>query len=167
MISNRNPLTAMDEKETRGGTQHYTYDGQAQPEGSRTHWIRSTINSAVHISVRHRRRRWIHTEKYTLVGYLAPNAVNTTRKHGLGRPVNICGVIDLFVDIGVRGKAIRFDVVERLATDVIVRCDSCYEHVEYIRPRKQEVEHADGTTVPIIRKLAKRPSDTVPLPQEK
>ena len=82
------------------------------------------------------------------------------------RQVNICGIIELFVDIGGRGKYIHFNVVERLATEVIIGCDYCDDHVEYIRPRKQEVELADGTIVPIIRQPDRRAPDAVPLPPE-
>lgn len=66
------------------------------------------------------------------------------------RTVNNCAVIGLIVDIGFGVKHIRFNVVESLVTEVIIGCDFCDKHVEAISSRKQEVDLADGATVPVI-----------------
>lgn len=38
------------------------------------------------------------------------------------RLVNNCSVIDLFFEIGGSGKVIRFQIVERLVTELIIGC---------------------------------------------
>lgn len=45
-------------------------------------------------------------------------------------------IIDLVVDIFRSVVTIRFNVVERLGTKVIIRFDYCDEYVETIPPRK-------------------------------
>ena len=61
----------------------------------------------------------------------------------------------------------RFTVVDRLATDVILGCEYCDDHVEAIRPRKREVVLDDGTVIPIVRRPSTRAKDAVPLPAGK
>lgn len=56
-------------------------------------------------------------------------------------------------------EIIRFNVAKRLATAIIIGWDFCNEHIEAIRPRKCEIELADGTVVPIIRQPDKSPPD--------
>ena len=82
------------------------------------------------------------------------------------RKVEIDGVIDLSVNIGGRVETVRFNVVPRLAVDVIIGCDFCDKHIEAIRPRKRLVEIDDGTTVPIVRRPSKRATGSIPLPDE-
>ena len=82
------------------------------------------------------------------------------------RKVEIDGVIDLSVNIGGRVETVRFNVVPRLAVDVIIGCDFCDKHIEAIRPRKRLVELDDGTTVPIVRLPSKRATGSIPLPDE-
>lgn len=45
------------------------------------------------------------------------------------------GTIDLVVNIGGIVETVRFNVVERQATEVILVCDYCDKYVEIIRPR--------------------------------
>ena len=81
------------------------------------------------------------------------------------RSVNICGTIDLVVELGSRLEVVQFNVVEKLAVDIILGCDFCDKHVEAIRPRRSNVELDDGTTIPIIRRPSTGHKDAVPLPE--
>lgn len=82
------------------------------------------------------------------------------------RRVEIEGTIDLSVELGGRIESVRFNVVPRLAVEVILGCDFCDKHVEAIRPRKRLVELDDGTTIPIVRRPDRRPQGSIPLPEE-
>ena len=82
------------------------------------------------------------------------------------RNVEVEGTLDLSVNIGGRVEVVKFNVVPRLAVDVIIGCDFCDKHVEAIRPRRRLVELDDGTTVPIVRRPDKRPPGAIPLPEE-
>jgi len=82
------------------------------------------------------------------------------------RQVEVDGVIELSVIIGGRVESVQFNVVPRLAVDVIIGCDFCDKHIEAIRPRKCIVELDDGTAVPIVRRPDKRPAGAIPLPDE-
>ena len=50
------------------------------------------------------------------------------------RQVEVDGFIELSVNIGGRIESVRFNVVPRLAVDVIIGCDFCDKHIEAIRP---------------------------------
>lgn len=63
-------------------------------------------------------------------------------------------------------STVRFNVVERLTTQVIIAWDYCYKHVESIRTRQRLFELANGTVVPIIRKPSPRHKDAIYLPGE-
>lgn len=76
------------------------------------------------------------------------------------------GTIDLVVDIGRSVETVRFHVVERLATQVILGCSYCDKPIESIRPRQQMVELANGTIVPIVRKPSPRDKVSNPLEEE-
>ena len=52
------------------------------------------------------------------------------------RRVAISGTLNLAVQVGTRTEVVKFNVVERLGTEVILGCDFCDKHVEAIRPRK-------------------------------
>ena len=68
--------------------------------------------------------------------------------------------------MGSRFEVVKFNVVERLGTDVILGCDFCDKHIEAIRPRKRLIELDDGTTVPILKRPESRAKHSVPLPAE-
>ena len=82
------------------------------------------------------------------------------------RRVQISGTVNLTVRIGNRTENVRFNVVERLGTDVIIGCDYLDKHVEAIRPRKRAIEMDDGTTVPIIRGATSHKSILKAIPEE-
>lgn len=67
---------------------------------------------------------------------------------------------------GWRVETVRFNVVEHLATQVILGCDYFDKHIESIHPRQRIVELADGTIVLIIRKPSPRAWDAIPLSEE-
>ena len=85
-------------------------------------------------------------------------------KDANNRRVVIAGTINLTVQVGKRREVVKFNVVERLGTDVILGCDYCDKHVESIRPRKRLVELDDGSTVPILKRPEGRATNAVPLP---
>ena len=87
-------------------------------------------------------------------------------KDANNRRITIEGTINLAVQVGTRFEIVKFNVVERLGTDVILGCDYCDKHVEAIRPRRRIVELDDGTTVPILKKPEGRAKHAVPLPAE-
>ena len=62
------------------------------------------------------------------------------------RNVAFRGTINLTVELGTRVEAVPFLVVDRLSTQVILGCDFCDKHVEYIRPRQRVIVMDDGTT---------------------
>ena len=70
------------------------------------------------------------------------------------------------MNIGGRVESVRFNVVPLLAVDVIIGCDFFDTHIEPIRPRKCIVELNDGTAVPIVGRTDKRPTGSIPLPEE-
>lgn len=75
--------------------------------------------------------------------------------------------MDLIVNIGGSVETVRFNVVELLATQVILGCDYCDKNAdENIRRRQRIIELADATTVPIIRKQEPRAKDAILLPEE-
>ena len=85
-----------------------------------------------------------------LLDKIQPLAIRTDIRDANNRRVQIIGTINLVLRIGDRSETVRFNVVERLGTDVIVGCDYLDKNVEAIRPRKRVVELDDGTTVPIL-----------------
>ena len=68
--------------------------------------------------------------------------------------------------MGSRFEVVKFNVVERLGTHVILGCDFCDKHIEAICPRKRLIELDDGTTVPILKRPEGRTKQSVPLPAE-
>lgn len=67
------------------------------------------------------------------------------------RKVNTSDTINLSVEVGNRVRIANFNVVERLATNILLGCDFCNRHIEAIKPTQRIVELDDGTTVLIIR----------------
>ena len=68
--------------------------------------------------------------------------------------------------LGHRVESISFYLVERLTTQVILRCDFCDKHVEAIKAQQQLVEIDNGTNVLILR-TSVRKANAVSLPPEK
>ena len=87
-------------------------------------------------------------------------------KDANNRRVVITGTINLAVQVGTRQDVVKFNVVERLGTDIILGCDFCDKHVEAIRPRKRLVELDDGSSVPILKRPEGRAKNAIPLPAE-
>ena len=102
----------------------------------------------------------------SVVAQIQPVGLASNVRDASNRRVNIIGTVNLTCQVGMRTDIVRFNVVEKLGTDVIIGCDYCDKHIEAIRPRKRVVEMDDGTTVPIIRKPSGRSIDSVPLPEE-
>lgn len=97
------------------------------------------------------------------------NTVNSTVnpiRHTNKRLVNICGAIVLNFYIEGRVKVVRLHVAENLVTKVNIELYYRNKYFGSMRPRKQNEELADGTTVPIIWQTDKRTSDAVPLREE-
>ena len=90
-----------------------------------------------------------------------PNVADANRN-----PIRILGIIRLLVRLGSHLSKVPFLVAEKLAAPVILGADFCDRYVEAIRPRKRVVELDDGSTVPIVRRPAKRPSNGPPLPSQ-
>lgn len=72
------------------------------------------------------------------------------------RKVHTSGTINLAVEIGNKAEMVTFNVVERLATNILLSCDYCDRHVEAIKPGQRLVGLEDGTTVPIVRNPGER-----------
>lgn len=81
-----------------------------------------------------------------------------------GRRVNIGGIVDLVVEVGMRTEVFQFKVNERLGTDVILGCAFCHTHVEAIRSRQREVELDDRTIIPILKIASARVHQETPSP---
>ena len=91
--------------------------------------------------------------------------LDTNVKDANNRRVSIAGTVNLTVQVGTRSEIVKFNVVERLGTDVILGCDYCDKNVKAIRPRNLLVELDDGTSVPILKQPESRAKDLVPLPE--
>ena len=83
------------------------------------------------------------------------------------RRVKLDGVINLQVRLGNRIETVHFNIVEKLGTGVILGFDYLDKHVEAIRPRRRVVELADGTTIPIMKRILGRGKQPDLLPEEK
>ena len=97
---------------------------------------------------------------------IQPLQVEYNVKDANNRRVAIDGTISLAVQVGSRFEIVKFKVVERLGTDVILGCDFCDKYLEATHPRKRPIELHDGTTVPILKRLEGRAKHSVPLPAE-
>lgn len=82
------------------------------------------------------------------------------------RSVHICGTIDLAVNIGGSVENVRFNVVECIATHIILGCGYCANQIKSIRPRKRLVLVVDRTVVPIIKKTAPRAKEAIKIAEE-
>ena len=60
---------------------------------------------------------------------IQPLEVEYNVKDANNRRVAIDGTINLAVQVGSRFEVIKFNVVERLGTDVILGCDFCDKHI--------------------------------------
>lgn len=79
---------------------------------------------------------------------LQPSGSSVTIRDSNTRSVNVDGTIDLVVNIGRSVKTVSSNVVERIATQIILGCHYYDKHIESIRHRQKIAELADGTIVP-------------------
>lgn len=86
-------------------------------------------------------------------------------RNEIGKPVYVCGNINLTVKMGCRTQKTTSFVVDNLATALTLSCDYCDNHIKAIWPRLNVFEMGDGCTVPIIRQPSKENSE-VPFPEE-
>lgn len=97
------------------------------------------------------------------------NKINTSRnlnfRDARKRKVHTSGTIDLAVEVGDRVEVVNFNVVERIAINVLLDCDYCDQQFEEIKPRQRVVQFDDSTTVLIIRNPGARNRNGVPLPE--
>ena len=70
--------------------------------------------------------------------------------------VRIEGSIYLFVKVGSCTESVRFNVVDKLGTEIILGCEYLDKYVEAIRPRRGIIEMVDGTEANIIRRTLGR-----------
>lgn len=82
-----------------------------------------------------------------------------------GKPLSMLGAATLPVRLGNRLVKVEFIVCNKLAAPAILGCDFCDRFVEAILPRRKLVELDDGTTVPITRRVLKRPQTAPELPR--
>lgn len=64
--------------------------------------------------------------------------------------------MNLWVGIGDRKEQMRFNIVNRLGTEVIIGCDDMDKTIEEIRPRRGVVEMAVVDIVHIVRQTLGR-----------
>ena len=83
-----------------------------------------------------------------------------------GRPLRTSRQIPRVVRLGDRTMSYTFIFCERLAAPVISGCEFNDKFVEAIDPRRKLVELDNGTKIPIVRKLAVRAANNLPLPSE-
>ena len=100
----------------------------------------------------------------SILDKVQPLAIRTDIRDANNRRVQILGTVNLVLRIGNRSETVRFNVCERLGTDVIVGYDYLDKHVEAIRPRKRLIELDDGTSVPILGRgtRSKKLQGTIP-----
>lgn len=97
---------------------------------------------------------------------IKPTMDNIRIRDANNRSVHADYTIELVVNSGGRVENVRLNVVEHLPTQVIQECDCSDKHVETIRLRRNLVELANGTVVPIFRKPAPRAKEAITLPEE-
>lgn len=78
--------------------------------------------------------------------------------------VSIAGTISLSVNVKSQSTIEKFNAVKRLGTEAILGCDFCDAHVKAIRPGKQVIKLAVGTTVPILKGPQTRSKNMAPIP---
>lgn len=103
---------------------------------------------------------------YELQKRIRPLESQIKRRDASNRLVSIAGTLKLSVNVGSQSTNVKFYVVERVGTDLVLSCDFCDAHAEAIRPGKREIELADGSTVPIMQTSQKRSIDLVSVPKE-
>ena len=101
---------------------------------------------------------FIHTSALStdLQKLIQPLGSDINVRDANNRRVLIVGTMNLTVQAGSRIEIVKFNVVERLGTDVILGCDFCDKHAESIRPRKLIIDLANGTAVPILKRPESR-----------
>lgn len=70
--------------------------------------------------------------------------------------VKFAGTVDIYEEVGSQLATVKFYVVEKLGTYVILRWHFCNKHIEVIRSRRMIIELDDGTTDPIVRDAVKK-----------
>lgn len=89
------------------------------------------------------------------------NFVRDANKHNL----HTSRTINIDVEIEKRVKIINFNVVEILATNILLEYNYCDRLIEAIKPRQCIVELDGGTNVPIILNTRGRSRKEVSLPE--
>ncbi len=95
----------------------------------------------------------------SLTKRIQPVTTGYAVKDANDNPVRVTGTIALVVRIANRTEKITFNVVDGLATDVIIGCDYMDKHIEAIRPRRQYVEMEDGSTTPLLQRFKARQNE--------
>ena len=101
-----------------------------------------------------------------LTSWIKPVRSSIVFKDASNKRINLDETIVLVVRLGTRVQTVKFYVVDRLSTDIILRCDLCDKHFDAIWPRRSLVEIYDDTTIPIIRKPSERKDRSFHLPEE-
>lgn len=82
-----------------------------------------------------------------------------------GKPALVTGTISILVNLSTNTETVRFYVMEKLATEFILRCDFCDINVDTIRPQLKIVPIDNGSAVPIVWQPCNSNTE-VPFPNE-
>lgn len=74
---------------------------------------------------------------------------------------------ELSVEVGPQSEIVKFNVIERVGTDLVSCCDLCAAQVEAIQPRKRFIELTDGTTKRIPKGPKRRHEHLVSIQEDR
>lgn len=109
--------------------------------------------------------------KYSFITYELQNLIRSTEsqmsvRDASDRLVSIVRTIELSVIVGSRSAVVKFTVVERVGTEIILGFNFSDAHVEAIRSWWRVIKLADGTSEPIFKEPQKLSIDMVLIPED-
>lgn len=75
-------------------------------------------------------------DPYKYVGKIKLSC-NLNVRDANNRKMNTRGTINLSIEVGNRFEMVKFKVVEALVTNILLGCDYCDRHIEYIKPKQR------------------------------
>lgn len=102
-----------------------------------------------------------------LMNTMMCDKIKLSRKRKVGdannRKVHTSGTINFGVEFGNRLERVKFNVVERLATNTLLGFDYCDRHIESIKTEQLILELDSGKTVQISHNTGAKSRNAVPL----